>query len=89
MLLFYLPSFHFLIFLILNCHQEYIYFEIYPPLADVIDKVYKKNNKDLAVIWLKALLKRLNREKLLGINMVKPLNINDLFKECLKSSVVL
>lgn len=64
-------------------------FEIYPPLADVIDKVYKKNNKDLAVIWLKALLKRLNREKLLGINMVKPLNINDLFKECLKSSVVL
>jgi hypothetical protein len=64
-------------------------FEIYPPLADVIDKVYKKNNKELAVIWLKALLKRLNREKLLGTNMVKPLNINDLFKECLKSSIVL
>lgn len=64
-------------------------FELYPPLADVIDKVYKKNNKELAVIWLKTLLKRLNREKLLGANMVKPLDIDDLFRECLKSNIVL
>lgn len=64
-------------------------FELYPPLADVIDKVYKKNNKELAIIWLKALLKRLNREKLLGVNMIKPLDINALFKECLKSNIVL
>lgn len=63
-------------------------FEMYPPLANVIDVVYKKNNKELAVIWLKALLKRLNREKLLGANMVNSLDIEELFKECLKPNVI-
>jgi hypothetical protein len=57
-------------------------FELYPPLADVIELLYKKNDEDIARIWLKGIIKRLHREHLLGKNMIKSLDIKKLLDEC-------
>lgn len=63
-------------------------FELYPPLADVIDKVYRSFNKEIAHSWIKAFLKRLNREHLLGKNMTKTLDIDRLFESCLRTNAI-
>lgn len=63
-------------------------FELYPPLTDVIDKVRREFNKEIAYSWIRAILKRLDRENLLGKNMMKTLDINKLFEFCIKTDRV-
>lgn len=63
-------------------------FELYPPLADVIEIVYTKHDKQIALIWVRALLKRLNRERLLGKNMLTIFDIDELLESCLKPNII-
>lgn len=46
-------------------------FDMYTPLRTIFGKVYNKYGKDVTDIWQKTLIKRLDREGLLGKNMRK------------------
>ena len=51
-----------------------------PSLANIVYSLYKKYDMSIVNIWLKFLIKRMDRENLLGKNMKLPLNMKALME---------